>query len=338
MFACDGDELAQRAKAFFSPGSQTRRLLLPQSPRAGRASLDLPIPRPRPLAQPVTSLRVTEFRDYLACPYRYYLRHRLSLQTVADAAEELDAGQFGALLHDVLKRFGESPLADSTSPVELSKKLSELLDELVLERFAQQALAVVRIQVEQVRLRLGAFAEWQARWRGSGWRIQSTEREVRGKQCSLLVDGQPMYLRGRIDRIDVHEFDGRTVVLDYKSGDSVQSPDDSHRQAGDWIDLQLPLYRHLVWSLGVTGPVQLGYILLPKKTSDTKDALAVWTETELREADQRAFQVIRDIRAEKFWPPAQEPAAFCEDLAAICQDDVFGVASLAVEDAEDAEA
>ena len=70
-----------------------------------------------------------------------------------------------------------------------------------------------------------------------------TRREVRGTDCPLLVDGQPMYLRGRIDRIDVHESDGQTIVLDYKSGDSVQTPDDSHRHEGHWIDLQLPLYR-----------------------------------------------------------------------------------------------
>ena len=146
-----------------------------------------------------------------------------------------------------------------------------------------------------------------------------------------------MYLRGRIDRIDVHEADGQTVVFDYKSGDAAHSPDSSHRDQGDWVDLQLPLYRHLVKSLGITGPVRLGYILLPKNTSDTKEALAEWTETELLAADEKAFEVVRKIRKELFWPPATEPTAFSADLAAICQDDVFGAASLAAEAAEDAE-
>jgi hypothetical protein len=338
LLACEAVELAERAKEFFSPGVASRRLLLPQSPRAGRAATDLPIPRPRALARPVTSLRVTEFRDYLACPYRYYLRHRLALESMTDAAEELDAGQFGALLHDVLKQFGESSLADCTSAIELGKGLGELLDKLVAEKYGEHALAVVRIQVEQVRLRLGAFAEWQAAWRSDGWRIHATEREVKDQDCPLLVDGQPLYLRGRIDRIDLRESDGQTIVFDYKSGDSAQTPDGSHREHGNWIDLQLPLYRHLARSLGISGPVQLGYILLPKKTSDTKAELALWTEAELLAADEKAFEVIRAIRAQKFWPPADEPIAFSADLAAICQDDVFAAASLSVDDeAEDAE-
>ena len=337
LFACEPEELARRAKEFFSPGRPSRRLLLPQSPRAGRAATDLPIPQPRPLARAVTSLRVTEFRDYLACPYRYYLRHRLKLQSMSDAAEELDAGQFGALLHDVLKQFGESSLADCTSSIELKKGLGDLLDKQVAEKYGEHALAVVRIQVEQVRMRLAAFAEWQAPWRGAGWRIHATEREVKDQDCPLLVDGQPLYLRGRIDRIDISEVDGRTVVFDYKSGDSAQTPDASHRERGDWIDLQMPLYRHLATALKIPGPVELGYILLPKNTADTRAELAQWTAAELLTADEKAFEVIRKIRAEIFWPPAAEPTAFSADLAAICQDDVFAAASLRADETEDAE-
>jgi ATP-dependent helicase/nuclease subunit B len=101
--------------------------------------------------------------------------------------------------------------------------------------------------------------------------------------------------------------------------------------------LQLPLYRHLAKTLGIQGPVDLGYILLPKNTADTGHKRAEWSDVELLAADQKAFEVIRAIRAEKFWPPASEPAAFTADLAAICQDDVFAAASLAADEAEDDE-
>ena len=36
---------------------------------------------------------------------------------------------------------------------------------MVADKFGEQALAVVRIQVEQIRSRLAAFAIWQADWR-----------------------------------------------------------------------------------------------------------------------------------------------------------------------------
>ncbi len=90
-------------------------------------------------------------------------------------------------------------------------------------------------------------------------------------------------------------------------------------------------------ALGIQGPVDLGYILLPKNTAETKEERAAWTEDDLLAADEKAFEVIRAIRAEKFWPPASEPAAFTADLAAICQDDVFAAASLAADEAEDDE-
>ncbi len=336
LLACEPDELAARVKQFFSSDVPARRLVLPHSPRPGSATAKLAVPRPLPLGQAIGSLRVTEFRDYLACPYRYYLRHRLGLKAIDDASEELDAGQFGGLMHDVLKRFADSPLADVTDRTRLAAGLAELLDVVALEKYAARSLAVVRIQIEQIRLRLAAFAVWQADWRSQGWRIHATERDVRHGDCPLVVDGEPLYLRGRIDRIDVHEPSGRTIIFDYKSGERADSPEKSHRAGGEWVDLQLPLYRHLVRSLGITQPVELGYILLPKEAGKVGHSLAPWTEAELLAADERAFGVIRDIRAEKFWPLAAEPGAFTADLAAICQDDVFRAAGLMPDEPEDA--
>ena len=39
-----------------------------------------PIPRPAPLAEPIERLSPTAFRDYLACPYRFYLKHVLRVE------------------------------------------------------------------------------------------------------------------------------------------------------------------------------------------------------------------------------------------------------------------
>jgi RecB family exonuclease len=73
-------------------------------------------------------MRVTEFRDYLACPYRYYLRHYLQLQTVETTAEELDPATFGTLLHEVLGAFAVGPAAVSHSAAEIRAALHSILD------------------------------------------------------------------------------------------------------------------------------------------------------------------------------------------------------------------
>lgn len=325
LFATDAETIASRAIAYFKPPQPLHEL----PPLAGRltASLEHPafsIPRPEPLAEPITKLAVTAFRDYLACPYRFYLRHVLGLQTSDDSAEELDGAQFGHLVHEVLRQFGEDPCRDSTDPEEIRAFLNETLDRRAASAFGDNVRAAVKIQIEQLRLRLNAFAAKQAEWAASGWRIEHTEVPQRDEcDAELEVDGAPLALRGRIDRIDVNDETGARIIFDYKSSDTGKTPEQTHRRRDKWVDLQLPLYRHLAKSLGISGALQLGYILLPKDASRVRFCIADWTDQDLSDADEVACEVVRGIRREAFWPPADPPPDYSEQFAPICQDGVF---------------
>jgi ATP-dependent helicase/nuclease subunit B len=325
LFATDPQTLAARALKFFSPPTPVHELPpLAGVLTAGQRASDFPIPQPVPLDQPINSMRVTAFRDYLACPYRFYLRHVLGLRPVDDRAEELDGAAFGNLLHDVMYRFGNDPLRDATDPDQIRQLLEELLDQRVAELFGQRPMAAVGVQVEQLRQRLQTFAEFQAGWAQQGWRIRHIEVPS-GDQAGVefLVDDLPFLLRGRIDRVDVHRDTGEIAVLDYKTSDLAKTPDAVHRRSRQWVDLQLPLYRHLVASLGISRPVRLGYLLLPRDLSSIDVAFAPWTPEELHQADEVARSVVRAVRQQQFWPPADPPPDFAEDFAPICQDSVF---------------
>lgn len=332
LFACDDRSMADRVMRLFQESNVAAATGSLGSLRPGQAvSTFSDPPKPGPLAQPVESMSVTGFRDYLACPYRYYLRHVLRLEAVSDTAEELDPSNFGTLAHEVLEEFGRSETAASTDPAEIAAFLDAELDRRAGRNY-DKPLAAVSIQIEQLRLRLHAFAQWQAAWAGRGWQIEQVERGGDERQGKLEVDGKPMFLRGRIDRIDFHPATGRRVVFDYKTSDSPKDPDKLHRDSeGDWIDLQLPLYRHLAAGLGIEGPIQLGYIPLPKAGIVT-EAIAPWSESELADADRTAFEVVRKVRKGEFWPRASEPPAFSEDFAAICRDGQFTAPPLAEED------
>ncbi len=325
LLCCDDQELAGRVQRFFRGESASGSAGSSGTLQPGKEKALWEPPHPRPLGRRITSMRVTEFKDYLGCPYRYYLRHMLKLTALDDAAEELDGAAFGSLGHLVLDAFGRSSAAASTNPAEIEAVLSAALERSVKTAFPA-ALASVLVQVEQLRARLRAFARWQAEWAGQGWRIEHVERQIEEGEAPLVVDGEPMYLRGRIDRIDVHQPSGTRVVLDYKFSDTPTAPDKAHRDKDQWIDLQLPLYRHLVAALDIREPVRLGYVVLPKDTSKVGAMLAEWTDGELAAADRAAETVIRQVRAERFWPPASPPPPFSEDFAAICQDGLFGVA------------
>jgi ATP-dependent helicase/nuclease subunit B len=182
----------------------------------------------------------------------------------------------------------------------------------------------VSVQVEQLRYRFRRFAQWQAEWVRQGWRIVHTETSDFRETPYLQVDGQPMYLRARLDRIDYHAKKKEWAILDYKSSEAGDAPEKTHRRDGKWCDLQLPLYRELGRFLGVEGKVRLGYIVIPKDVTRIGHAPAEWSEADLRQALETAHDVIRRVRRQEFWPPAAEPPPFSDDFAGICQDRVLG--------------
>ena len=269
-----------------------------------------------------TKLAVTAFKSILADPYRYVLERIYRLESVDDEARELDPLQFGILAHDVLQGFGqkavESPSAmDITDADAVYSVLVEILDAEVAARFGSAAMPAVAIQAEQLKARFRGFAEKQAEWAGAGWRIVAVEQQGDGEGVPFDVDGEPVLLRGRIDRIDHNPETGDWAVLDYKTGNTVHTPDKTHRKGrGDdrkWVDLQLPLYRRLVTGFvdqdgrpvvrqddAGNGSIELGYIALPKDPAESAFMLAPWTEAELEEAEEVARDAIRTLRKREF--------------------------------------
>ena len=333
LFATNAETVARRAVSLFQspPLAVKSRQLLASLPPAPQTSALSP-PRPEPLERPLERISVTQFRSYLACPYRYYLSHVLKLAALRDDAEELDGGMFGELVHDVLQQFGRHEDVRQLAEAEaIFDFLDERLSAIAAARYGSlHGRPAVRMQVEQIRRRLRAFAEIQAQRTADGWQIIHSEDVDKKLSVTFDVDGRSIMLDGRIDRIDWHERTNTTLVLDYKTAEAGESPDGVHRRGGAWVDLQLPLYRHLLRSVPLGGgptdrsAVALGYFLLPKDITRASVAQAEWTPEDLAQADETAREVIRRIRQEIFWPPAEPPPAFSDELAPICQDHRLG--------------
>ena len=170
-------------------------------------------------------MKGTEFRDFLACPYRYFLRRALNLRAAApETTAEMNAAAFGTLAHDALRDFGLAPeIRESTDADAIAAWLSERLDLVASRYFNELSSPFVRVQIEQIRSRLDAFARWQALWRRSGRQIKFVEAAPRSGSITFDVGGgRPVEIFGRLDRIDYDPKANRWFVFDYKTFDTAK--------------------------------------------------------------------------------------------------------------------
>ncbi len=311
LMRCADAELPARVKFLFGAAPE------PKPGAAWRRAWRL-VPR---TDAKIERMRVTAFRDYLKCPFRFYLRHGLRMEAVEPQKAELDAADFGNLCHAALDAMGREPgLRDCTDERVLRDYLLGKLDDVARARYGSAQSLPLVVQLESARQRLSRTATVQARERAEGWVIEHTEKEFEFALHGLTV-------RGKIDRIDRHEGDGRVRVLDYKTSDKPVNPLDAHvrrlkrsetRESvpayslfntpdGErvWTDLQLPLYLRAV-SEEFGYAVACGYFNLPKAAGET--AVATWADYDDRwqaEAERCAEGVAEAVAARRFWPPAE---------------------------------
>ncbi len=293
----------------------------------------LPIPKLPPSTGtcPVKAMSVTAFHDYLACPYRFYLRHVLKLKPLDDMSAELAANQFGDLIHGALETFGDSDDRDEADADKIEKILLHHLHRYASLRYGDSASTAVALQIRQAERRLRKVAIEQAKRIGEGWVIKESEASVDDKRdgACIEVDGFKMGLRGRLDRIDYHPDSGRWAILDYKTHG--HKPEKKHLKKTDeglkWIDLQLPLYRMMIPYLGIEAnptEVQLGYFNISDKDEETKINIAEFDEPLMDQARQLILDCVRRIRDEDF-APSTDPIQY-DDYDMIMQTGVMSVA------------
>jgi ATP-dependent helicase/nuclease subunit B len=322
LLRCGDADLPGRVALLFRPVGLVR----PQPPwtRAWRLA-----PRRVP---PPSRVNVTALRDWLECPFRFYLRHLLGMRPLDAAKSELDDLDFGSLCHRVLETMGRHPeLRESTDGRALAAFLSDELDRAVRSDFGDELGLPLILQRESARQRLRDAAWKQARECAAGWRVVAVERSFEVRIGGLLV-------RGKIDRVDRHVDSGAVRVLDYKTSDKAKAPDKVHVRriradegvpdwvrcgaAGPgmaWADLQLPVYRHAL-AAEFPGIVGCGYFNLPKAAGDGGISLWEGFSPEMGESALACAEgVCRAIRDGRFWPPNERVDPERDDFAPLFQ-------------------
>ena len=336
LFQCPDAELPERTLHFF------KKPKLRSDPLPWNLAWQLqpqPLPDDSPLFQ---KLSVTQFRDYLTCPFRFYLKHGLKMQEVDASRTEMDAMEFGNLLHSVLDQFSkEGESGTSTDANVIRAEFHCLLDRHLHGIFGARLTVPVTIQRESARQRLSWWADLEAQERAAGWRIIESETRISPDGNAWKLSDT--IVSGIVDRVERHEQLG-VRLIDFKTysptaagkGES-KGGEDYHltklkrnESAADfpswmltsnskgelcrWTDLQLPLYRLAMERRYHGAKVQTAYATLGKTKADI--ALDAWPDLEgelLQSARTCAESIIAAIRSRTFWPPSKK-LTFADDF------------------------
>jgi len=326
LFLCSDDQLTERVRQLFPKELDST---LPREPARSRAWKLKP---PMMNSEPLSTISASRLRSYLTCPFGYYLDHVLKVSPVDATKREMDALDFGNLIHHALRTLHSAEgVAAGADEAKLNTLLAKAAEAYAHARHGKRLPVPVALQLDSAKQRLRRCAEIEASLRAQGWRTQQVETSFGDELDSGLLIGGARF-HGIIDRVDVNNA-GQTRIIDYKTGDDAKPPLAAHAKAISarmklaeedewkcftgsdgqtylWLDLQLPLYAH-AWKLSHPDSViETAYWNLPKAADSTSlDGFDDLDETMIAAAVACAEEAVRRIHAGMFWPPAKRSRA-----------------------------
>jgi ATP-dependent helicase/nuclease subunit B len=321
LFLCDNEVLPQRVAHLFPKEEEQQVVAEPKRTLAWQLKPDWS-------PKEVETISPSRLREYLGCPFRYYLTYTKNMQAVEAGKRELDAAEYGNLIHHAFHRLSlDADMRDCTHEGRIAECLEASARERVREIYGVRPAPLITLQLDSILQRLRHAARVEAKNRQEGWQCIDAELQIGGKEDTLPFLIAEARLRGRIDRVERHA-DGTVRIVDFKSSDKPRPPQETHFKVitartklseedewkcfdlpegkrGLWLDLQLPLYAAAMQQRG-QNVSRVAYFALPKSIQDT--AILSWDgfDEELMEAALAcAAEAVQRIRSGQFWPPAE---------------------------------
>jgi ATP-dependent helicase/DNAse subunit B len=253
----------------------------------------------------------SQWEQYAACPYKFYLSVVLGLEPLGELTLQTDFRRRGGLLHNVFARFhreGSFPAGALHDKDRFFARMRETLD---LEVSATSKSGIDGALAELDRRQVAKWGEkhfdhlaaYDCIAGGLDQPLSPTHFELRfgparpgdasaddpgslDNVFELDIGGEKVRVTGRIDRIDVGQVAGRTVfsVIDYKTG-RMTSLKEEHIVSGE--RLQLPVYvaaaQALLFNNEAT-PIAAGYWTMDRGF-DKRGALNMLQELAVEDAN-----------------------------------------------------
>ncbi|HRU01069.1 MAG TPA: PD-(D/E)XK nuclease family protein, partial [Victivallales bacterium] len=128
LFLSDPEELIKRAEKLFKALNRKKYDFLTSELAWKLKVSEKKIP---------DSLSVSDFKSYIICPFRFYLKKILKMEEY-DEKIELDHFDFGEIIHNVLEKFAkEGRISKSQNKEEIRKFLFSTLDKIISHRYGR---------------------------------------------------------------------------------------------------------------------------------------------------------------------------------------------------------
>lgn len=294
----------------------------------------------------------TALEEYVACPFRFYLRHVLRLEPLEDPSEEIEVTRRGQLFHRALARLhrklkdaGAHAPADAVTE-EMTRQMADAVNEDVGRAPSLPAKELWKLEGQRLLKLAGKYVDqwrkfvkpWQERNVAprpdrfeADFGLPSADSAPLGPLV-VRIDDVEVRVSGRIDRVDVAELDDGLGfwIIDYKTG---RSGHYTGVALAEYRRLQLTLYALAVEEVLLAGqaarPLGLAYWLVGEdgpKVALPGRAAAKWLDdyrhwSEIRERLRRWVAVlVTHIRQGDFvLQPREENCTQTCDFGQVCR-------------------
>ncbi len=198
----------------------------------------------------------SQLEEYAKCPFQYFLKRILLLESIEEPSEDLEAFELGTIVHSILYEFyktiKEKQIIISKCSDETFIEIQEIIFDIAEKKIEKLRLtsSIIFLEREKI-LGIGGnkqksilykFLE-QERKDSDGFKPEYFELSFgkfgnqKDEDISEILVGD-VKMRGKIDRIDIKSDENKFKVIDYKLGGNKPPKDD----LSNGISLQLPLY------------------------------------------------------------------------------------------------
>ena len=258
-------------------------------------------------------ISVTAFASYLESPLYFFLQHIMHMEMEDYSAREMDALAFGNACHYVFESLEEGECKEI---FQLQEKMKGILEKYLQKNYGVTLPFLLDFQKELILQRLYAAAPVLLE-EEKNFSLLCQEYTLGGKKEEGgrgAIHFASIDIAGRIDRIELSKDKKVLRVLDFKTSNTGEDPQDAHCKGKgenmEFISLQLPLYAILLRKdpffaekypfLDLENiKIECGYFNLPKAVTSTE--IKIWTamDSVLEKAEEKVWEIAEELKKMK---------------------------------------